>query len=202
MTSFQQAINKTQPQEPNLWKEQESQKKEVNLSAATIVQIQDFLTKVTRKLGNDLHELKPHDFEFSFTPGLPVDFKIMGGPRVLVLFSVIPFESKFDEVMRRALSLIKSVKRSTDIDTLARIQERAIPQFTLLTVHPSEIHVECLRIVRVVHKATGLMSVKSADLVRGKSVRALVAEARADIGETLHHLGIAREMHGNQTLES
>lgn len=185
--NFNQALEQAYPKEPNLWIEKEARpRQKMQLPDATYTQIQNFLEKVTYKIGREIYDLKEHEFRFTFAPNVRVNYKILGGYRVLVMFSLLPFDKNFDATMRRALSDVSIVKRSTAIDTIARIQQRNndLPEVIDPAVPITETFAECYDVVRVTHKRTGIISVKSS-LMGTETITRLIGFARTEIAETL-----------------
>jgi hypothetical protein len=173
--------------EPKLYNPKEAKPKEHKLTAGvTYAQVQELLQKIAWKVGLEKYGLKEHEFEFSFTPGAYNTYKIMGGAKVHVFFSMFPTDQHFKEVLHRALDRVRAVKQATSIQLVAEIQEvkETLPRIEGIACKVSDVEVECYRVVKVIHKKTGLISVKQTKYP-GKSWTKLIVEGRIELGAIL-----------------
>lgn len=168
----------------DLWKPAERPK--VELNEITYAQCQDVITKIFRKVAKDDYGIEPHEFEVTYEPGSLTTYKLLGGPRVYVIWGLFPLDKAFDESMRNCLRNIKKVKTTVAVDSLASINERSewYDSFKPDVKPVGACDVECYMVVKVVHHKTGLVSSRQGKL-NEKTWARLIGAAKQDIANVL-----------------
>jgi len=173
--------------EPNLWNPPSTDSE--NRPVLNKANVQSLISAIFYKVGRDSFDLGQHEFEVHFDRNLNVSYDMIGGPKVLVLWKLVPrWDKEFDSTMRRCLAEVKAMRHPVAIEKLARLQARQaeVPSTKHLVGVPiQDVAVETYMLVKVIHRRTGLVSIQYCRQEKGKTWRALIAQARYEIKKGL-----------------